>query len=276
MKIQIFSDLHCDVAAPKPIVIGDDVDVVAVAGDVAEGARNAFVALRRIVREEVPIVFVMGNHEFYRRFIGTELAAAKAVGPDYNIHILENDVVVIGGSGGRGAVRFAGATTWTDYRIFGARNAPAAMNAARAGMNDHRLIGWTKEPWRRFRPQEALMLHAGSRRFFADTLARPFEGATVILSHTAPHLRSVPARHRSDILTPAFASDLSDLLGVDGRDDRGAPAALQASADLLWVHGHIHASSDYRIGAARVVANPHGRGAENPAFDPMLVVEVGT
>lgn len=43
MKIQIFSDLHADVAHLKPIMIGDDVDVVVVAGDVAEGAENSSV-----------------------------------------------------------------------------------------------------------------------------------------------------------------------------------------------------------------------------------------
>jgi Icc-related predicted phosphoesterase len=270
MRLQIFSDLHCDLAPTKPIAVGGDVDAVAVAGDISEGARNSFVALRRIVPEAIPILFVMGNHEFYRRFLGVELETAKAIGPDYNVRVLSDDVAFLNG------VRFAGATLWTDYRIFGARNAPAAMSAARTGMNDHRLIGWKKEPWERFRPQEALMLHASSRRFFKETLADPFDGATVILSHTAPHIRSVPEHHRSDILTAAFASDLSELLGVDKTESGEAPATLQAPAEILWIHGHIHASSDYRIGAVRVVANPHGYAGENPAFDPMLIIEVGT
>jgi Icc-related predicted phosphoesterase len=264
MKLQIFSDLHCDAAPTKPIAVGDGVDAVAVAGDISEGARNSFVALRRIVPEAIPIVFVMGNHEFYRRFISTELETAKAIGPDYNVHVLENDVTVVCG------VRFAGATLWTDYRIFGANNAPAAMNAARTGMNDHRLIGWKKEPWERFRPQEALLLHSASRRFLAETLASP-EPPAVVLTHHAPHFRSVDERYKTDILTAAFASDLSELLGTDD-----APAALQAPAKLLWLHGHTHNSADYRIGAVQVLANPHGYGAENPAFDPMFIVEVGT
>jgi predicted phosphodiesterase len=268
VKIQIFSDLHCDVRPVKPIMIGNDVEVVAVAGDIAEGAKNSFTALRRIVPEAIPIVFVMGNHEFYRRFIGTEIEAAKTIGPDYNIRVLENDVAVIDG------VRFAGATTWTDYRIFGANNAAAAMNAARTGMNDHRLIGWKKDPWERFRPQEALLLHVASRRFLAETLALP--GPTVVLTHHAPHFRSVAERYKSDILTAAFASDLSELLGVDKPEASESPAALEAPADVLWVHGHSHTSADYRIGATRVLANPHGYGTENPAFDPKLILEVGT
>jgi hypothetical protein len=65
MNIQIFNDLHVDVSRPPPITIGTDVDVVVVAGDTAEGAGNAFVALRHIVPERIPIVMVMGNHEYY-------------------------------------------------------------------------------------------------------------------------------------------------------------------------------------------------------------------
>jgi len=37
VKIQFFSDLHVDVAPMKLIVVANDVDVVAVAGDVCQG-----------------------------------------------------------------------------------------------------------------------------------------------------------------------------------------------------------------------------------------------
>jgi hypothetical protein len=274
MKLQIFSDLHVGVRPVKPITVGKDVDVVAVAGDICEGAQNSFVALRHIVPERIPIVFVMGNHEYYRRFLRDELEAAKTIGPDFNISVLENDVVVIGG------VRFAGASLWTDYRLFGAHNAPAAMRAARTGMNDHRLIGWRKQPWERFRPEEALMLHATSRCFFADTFATPFDGTTVALSHHSPHAASVPARFANDILSAAFASSvLGDLIGAGpDRDQDGAvPDRDRIGARIdFFIHGHIHDSSDYRVGNTRVIANPHGYGAENPSFDPALIVEVGT
>jgi hypothetical protein len=49
---------------------------------------------------------------------------------------------------------------------------------------------------------------------------------------------------------------------------------VEASGATLWVHGHVHASFDYRIGDTRVLANPQGHGDENPAFRPGLVVEV--
>jgi predicted phosphodiesterase len=269
--IQIFSDLHAGVAPLKPIVIGTNVDVVVVAGDVAEGAENSFTVLRRIVPQHIPVVFVMGNHEYYRRFLGEELALARAIARRLNVFLLENDTVVIEGYD---RVRFAGASLWTDYRLFGDTNAPAAMHAARVGMNDHRLIGWRRQPWSRFRPQEAALLHAASRSFFAETFASPFDGITIAVSHHAPDIGSVPERFSNDILSAAFASTaLSELNSALNRAD-GTPTAPVGKSPDFFIHGHIHDSSDYRVGSTRVIANPHGYGRENSTFDPTFIIEV--
>jgi Icc-related predicted phosphoesterase len=217
-------------------------------------------------------VMVIGNHEYYRRFMPVELALAREHAPSFNIHLLENDSVVLSsacvpkgvaidsGTVG-GGVRVIGATTWTDYAIFGAANVAGVMNACSNSMNDHRLIGWQKEPWQRFRPQEALLLHHRSRTFLTEMLATPFDGPTVVVTHHAPHWDSVHPRFRSDPVTGAFASDLSALI-IEHQPN-------------LWVHGHVHNSSDYRVGASRIVCNPHGYGPENPDFNGQLVVEVG-
>jgi hypothetical protein len=147
MKLQVFSDLHVDVHPIKPISIIEGVDVVVVAGDTCEGAVKAFEHLRRIVPIEIPIVMTLGNHEYYRRFIPDELALAHAHAPAFNVHVLENETVTIGGDSG---IQFIGATLWTNYEAFGEAKKTAAMNACASGMNDHRLIGWQKQPWRRF------------------------------------------------------------------------------------------------------------------------------
>ena len=107
MRVQIFSDLHADRRAPRPIDICEGVDVVVVPGDVAEGARNSFVALRRIVPDTIPNVFTMGNHEFYRRFIVEELDEARRAAPTYNVAVLENGSVVIGAVDGSSALLFS-------------------------------------------------------------------------------------------------------------------------------------------------------------------------
>ncbi|BAM89624.1 conserved hypothetical protein [Bradyrhizobium oligotrophicum S58] len=134
------------------------------------------------------------------------------------------------------------------------------MAVCRDRMNDHRRITWRKQPWLRFRPQEALGLHRTSRTWLTGLLETPYDGPTIVVTHHAPDWGSVAERYRNDRVTAAYVSDLSAL--------------ILATQPALWVHGHIHTPSDYRIGSTRVICNSHGYGRENPAFDPALVVEV--
>ena len=190
MRLQIFSDLHVDVATPQPIGVAADIDAVIVAGDVCQGAGHAFAWLRRIVPMQIPIVMTLGNHEFYRRCWPEEVAIGRAQAPLYGVHLLEDAVVALG------SVRFIGATLWTDYALFGEHTVAHAMDVANRGLNDHRRIAWAKQPWRRFRPQEALALHRRSRSVIAAELAKPFDGTTVVVTHHAPHPRSLHSRYR--------------------------------------------------------------------------------
>lgn len=248
----MFSDLHADVARHRPIMIAPDIDVVVVAGDTCEGAKNSFSCLRQFVPMQIPIVAVLGNHEFYRRCWSEELALARGTAPLYGIHLLENDAIKIGD------VRFVGCTLWTDYGLCG--DVTLAMLVAARGLNDHKRIAWSKRPWARFRPQEASRLHQRSRAFIEATLAVPSEGATVVVTHHAPHPASGHPHHGHDLLSAAYVSDLSRVI------ETGQPD--------LWIHGHVHSSFDYRVGQTRVICNAHGYH-ENPGFDPSFIVEVG-
>jgi Icc-related predicted phosphoesterase len=255
MKLQIFSDLHADAGKIKPINIASDVDAVIVAGDVCEGVEKAFKTLRSIVPERIPILMVAGNHEFYRRFIREEILLAQMLAPSWNIHFLSDTSVKLMG------VNFVGCTLWTDYCIFGQDRQAAVMNACARAMNDHRLIGWQKQPWLRFRPQEAASLHRESRAFLSKALAAS-DVPTVAIVHTGVHENSIHPNHRSDPLTGAFVSSLEDI--------------IQTTQPELIVHGHVHHSFDYRLGRTRVICNPHGYAGENPNFDGALVMEVGS
>jgi Icc-related predicted phosphoesterase len=83
------------------------------------------------------------------------------------------------------------------------------------------------------------------------------------VTHHAPHPNSIPERYRQDILSGAFASDLTRLLG----------------RSRLWVHGHMHDCMDYEVSGARVVCNPRGylrRGVpENEGLDPFAIFQIG-
>lgn len=257
MRIWILSDLHLDVGGPpwSPPSI-PDADLCIIAGDVGQGLVGSVRWVETTIRPHMPVVLVAGNHEFYGRVYGEELDHGREAAAMAGVLLLENQTVRVAG------VSVSGCTLWTDYALDGEHRRASAMVSARNDMNDHRRISWTKRPvWNRFRPEEALALHLASRRFLREAnAARDPAVPHVVVTHHAPHPRSVAPQFDGDPLNPAFASDLTDLL---------------ASGPTLWVHGHVHSRLDYRVAGARVVCNPKGYGRENPAFDPALVVEVG-
>ncbi len=259
MKLWVFSDLHLEFDNfRKPLRPRDfpDADVCVVAGDILNGCANSIEWLADEVAPVMPVIFVAGNHEFYGDsiFEGLEWGRqAAAKHPD--VHFLENGSVVIDG------VRFLGCTLWTDFALDGRAPREIAWAAAtfEGRLNDTRQIAWRRLPaYEAFTAKRAQELHASSRAFLRREM--PFDGQTVVVTHHAPHPRSVHPKYKGGSLNPSFASDLGEMMEL------WRPA--------LWIHGHVHDSFDYRVRDTRVVCNPCGYGNENPAFDPGLVVEI--
>lgn len=254
MRLQIFSDVHFDVIAGYEPELASGVDAVVVAGDLCEGIERGLRWLRHHLGTAIPIVFVAGNHEFYGTERPAECQHGGRIAAKLGVTMLDDETDVIGG------VRFVGSTLWADFALFGDGLRDAVMQSAARLMPDHRLIRESPDPSDLLTPLAAAAQHARSRAWLDRALGRRFDGKTVVVTHHCPHVLSVAAKFKDDLLTPAFVSDLSGMI------EKHQPA--------LWVHGHTHASFDYRVGATRVVCNPHGYGNENPAFDPGLVVEV--
>ena len=252
MRLQIFSDVHIDVCPVFAPRLAPGVDVVVVAGDVWEGIEHGMRWLRAHLGAEVPIVLVAGNHEYFARVRPDERIAGALAARTHDIAFLDDTSVTIDG------VRFVGSTLWADYEIYGADRRDEMIEIARRRMKDHRRI--LEEPDRFITPEECRELHRTARGFIEGNLSAPHDGPTVVVTHNAPHPLSLADKHRPNLLSAAFVSDLSEMI------ERHEPA--------LWVHGHTHVSLDYRAGATRIVCNPHGYGDENPEFNPGLVVEV--
>lgn len=258
MKIRVLSDLHLEFAGWSP-PRGDE-DVVVLAGDIHEG-RSGIPWARKYFRN-CPIIYVPGNHEYYGRDIDELREGLRESGRTHDVHVLDADEVIIGG------VRFCGATLWTDFEVDGGTPEAVrrAMHNCQEGMTDFHVIRrWGSS----LRPEDTRELHLAQREWLRRALSgftplgEGFTGPTVVLTHHAPCARSIAPQFAGDPLNPAFSSDLTDLLG---------PAVR------LWVHGHMHNSSDYVERGTRVVCNPRGYMPlePNPDFDPMLIVEVGT
>jgi predicted phosphodiesterase len=248
MRIQILSDIHNEFSVlPVPRT---DADVVILAGDIDLEDR----AIAWAGQFDKPVIYLTGNHEYYKGHYQTVNQRIKEAVTDTDVHFLNDEVAVIQG------VRFIGTTLWTDFDLFGDSN--IAKLHAQDAMNDYRLIRYGPD-YRRLRPSDTHMLFDNARAFLRDRLDEPFEGKTVIVTHHAPSIQSVQPIYKQDRLTPSFASDLEYLMGE--------PVSL-------WVHGHVHNSNDYCINGTRVVSNPRGYQrngpCENPEFNPELVVEV--
>lgn len=261
MKLWIFSDLHIDVGHNDPRVAfrfsepRPEHDAVVIAGDIRE---DMVKGVKWIANSgfDKPVVYVGGNHEFYRTKIdrNREKALDEAV-KHSNIHVLQDSHVDIDG------VRFIGATLWTDYCVYGEPYRELAMRHAGEGMNDHRLIRLAKAGYRKWLPRDCVEEYRESAAYIRHILGEPFDGPKVVVTHHAPSPKSIPQEFAGDLLSCAFASDLE--AEVDRAD--------------LWVHGHIHTANDYIIGDGRVVCNPRGYAYHNEhtGFNPSLVVDVG-
>lgn len=257
MRLWILSDLHRGSAVPWTPPAIPEADVAVVAGDVGEGIEASLAWLAQAIRPHMRVMCVAGNHEFYRRCLPDELARGRAAAARFGIDFLEDEVTWVGD------VAFAGCTLWTDYRLDGDERTAASMADARRMLNDHRLIDRVRRPRREpFLPQDAAAIHRASRARLeslaherAWTLAR----ARVVVTHHAPSAASLDPAFEGKPLNPAFGSRLDGLIGRLGAG--------------LWVHGHVHASRDHRVGGTRVVCNPKGYGRENPRFDPGLVID---
>lgn len=263
MKLHIISDLHLEFASYDVQAL--EADVIILAGDIGVGMRGLEWAAKLLNRTNAHVIYVAGNHEFYRYEINSLRKSMKAycsapVGWDgdnseHRLHFLDDDEVVIDG------VRFLGCTLWTDFKLFGQDMMQEAMLEGQQCLNDFRLID--RGEWA-FTALDSVDLHNKSVQWLTHKLKNEkFDGKTVVVTHHLPSADSVVEHYKKDLLSACFASQLDHLLGYSD----------------LFIHGHTHSSLDYVSRGTRVVCNPRGYSRydkvnENGAFDPKLIIEI--
>ena len=268
MKILTLSDLHLEFDQSSTYRPQADADVLVLAGDILLAAdlhaypyghevslNRGTVELRAkaycdffdyVSEKYEHVLYVAGNHEFYEGKWHRELDTLKKFVANFkNVHFMENSSIEIGG------VQFFGSTMWT-----GIYNPMDAM--AVDVMNDYRVIVNEKRNYGKLKVADTNERHYKFKEALKNFLMMSDKEA-VVITHHLPTFAVVDQRYVNDPLTPAYATELSDII-VDNPRVK------------LWVHGHSHGPCDMIIGDTRVFRNPRGYPGQRKDFEETVVV----
>ena len=256
-RLQVLGDLHLEHHRYAPTV-ASDIDAILVAGDVSPfPARRAIAELEGMFgAAEVPVLYVLGNHEFYGGDWNRTLDAARErAAASEVVTLLEDDAYVL--ERGEEKLRVLGCTLWVDLELDGRKAGEHLFHRAPFMLTD---FGQIDRGMGRLKPSDMIRRHKRSREWLDGQLAAKFDGPTVVLTHHGVGPGSVSRQYQGDPANGLFNSDLTEL--------------IEWRRPALWVHGHVHQSFDYLVGGTRIVVNPRGYPRENPSFRDDLVVEI--
>ena len=229
MKLHVLSDIHVEFEefnAPAT-----DADVVVLAGDIHVGRNGLDWALKQF--PDKPVLYVLGNHEYY----------GKAI-PRYTEKLREF------ASGTRHPHSGTGGTydRWSDLSgmhgcgltlSYSATHALRAYEATQK-MTDYKKIRVSPK-YSRLRSIDTCAIHHRSRRWL-ETQIQENTDDVVVITHHAPSVKSLPDSKHNDLMSAAYVSNLDDFVSQSGAK--------------FWIHGHLHAPSDYTLGKTRVLCEP--------------------
>lgn len=252
MRAWIVSDIHhskLDLLRGRSLRI-PDADICICAGDVSDNMGVSIAYLMQNIEPHMPVVLVLGNHDYYSFSIAMALKRARLKVRGTRIYLLENQSIEISGC------RFVGATLWTDFAV-------SIGDDEHIPPEERRAIAFANVPWQMqdffsiyrsdqrlddengmITAREILGRHIESRKFIDAELGKFHDGPTIVVTHHAPLVESFDPRFYGQATNAGFASDLSDLIR------RRKPTA--------WIHGHIHKARDYMADGTRIICNPVG------------------
>ncbi|WP_394792076.1 metallophosphoesterase [Rhodoferax sp.] len=264
MQIQLLSDLHLEVHPHFVPTPAPGADVLVLAGDIgsyqagsqlldagdADFGLARFSPLPQYAGWPTPVLFVPGNHEYDGLDFDAADARLRATCDRLGLVWLERESVELLGT------RFIGTTLWSDFDALAPDAAdPHATVGQQLKARDKafRAANYYLKKNSAIRQGQPMLADAireqalVCQQWLRTALATPFDGNTVVVTHFAPSLESADPRYGRTPGTAGFCNALDDLL----------PLAQ------LWLHGHLHAPSDYRHRGCRVVANPLGYARKN-------------
>jgi predicted phosphodiesterase len=191
MNIQIASDLHLEfyqsidakIRLIEDLASVDDVDVTILAGDIAQTQKDFEMIAKIFAGVGRPVLFVYGNHEFYRASIDFEIDMRQY----RDFHVMEHDTVLrIGG------INFWGATMWTSY--------PEGYDPGLYVNDIHYIENFDQNKW--------IELHNKHKQGLLDCI----DDVDVVITHHSPSYKSVPSEYKYSPANYCFTNDFDDII----------------------------------------------------------------
>lgn len=277
MKIRIASDLHLDFFEPDEKIdyerlilsVNEDSkenEILLIPGDTLELTKRNHPRLLDFFQfcsdNFYQTIAICGNHEYFNTSFEaieeSELWEMRHYFHNVQLAITDGVYGIFPENGKNVAIITS--TLWTDFE----NNNILSKLVSKDVMNDFRIIEYKG---RIFNPDDAyemnqqarehikreLNLHAKSDFYLIDHI--------VVLTHHSPSMLSTSTQFKGSDLNGAFSNTGIEEEILLNDEIKRKP--------ILWVHGHLHNSSDYMIGDTRIVCNPFGywRGFKNENSD---------
>ncbi len=253
MRILVFSDLHREFWKGKdltpPLPDPSTYDVVVAAGDIDMGTKGATWLAETFDCEAKPVIYVPGNHEYYRHEYHQLNEELEITCRNESIHLLNPGTIMID------QWQFIGANMWTDFKLKGHPDLePYQLN----GFADFNVIEFN----------DGLMTHSAMKQInqlelgFVLTQLQQANQNTVVINHFVPTQLAIADKWkdpRFSSFNPYFTNDLDHIY-------EGTP---------LVIFGHTHDRYDFvHPNGTRYVGNPFGYPKENNVPYEWKIVEI--
>ena len=233
-------------------------DAIILAGDVHVG-KKALPFIEHLLSLGYIVFYVNGNHEYYTHSIEDVDEFWNSVELE-NFYFLQNNSVYFDN------VRIIGSTMWASADtlqmhpvhgpVYNDKVDWFVNKKLKDGIQDFHSI-------KKFTVAKMAETFRESSNYIFNEVNKSFDGKTIVVTHHAPSERSSLSQFAGNTTNHAFYSPMDTM--------------IEDSSINVWVHGHMHNSSDYMIGDTRVICNPRGYkdiGSENWHFDKFKAIEV--
>lgn len=245
--VRLLSDLHFEGGEHPELYKSQGEDILILAGDINVGANAVWTMLKQFAEYQPNIVYVTGNHEYYRQeYFQTnskledwcKYTSIKFLNPGVTYY--SPNTKDLSESYSTDSIAICGSNLWANFR-----NNELSKMHAKKGINDFRLIEFDNHI---FTPNDAAQLFEqqyGYIKFQYENI----KTKKLIVTHFLPAVECIDPKYigcATSTLNDYFANDLGGWIST--------------LEDTTWLHGHSHSNVDITIGTTRIVCNPYGYG----------------